>query len=218
MKKPKPEPLVSIIIPTYQWVDGLFCAVSSCTRQTYRNLEIIVVGDACDEATEDMLIDNFCEETRVQYFNLPVRGDGKYPSNAQDKWLVAGVPPCNKGLEMATGEWLCILNDDDTYVPDAIENLLKTAEESGCKFVYGLVEFPQKAIVGHYPPSCGNITADAAMWHKDFQHLRYDIECWKRGRPADWDFFMRLMMAGAKPAMLSKVVALHSGHQKRLGW
>lgn len=208
---------VSIIIPTYNWVDGLCEAVKSCTSQTYDNLEIIVVGDECDEATAEMMVDNFHEDERVQYFNLPLRGEGKYPEDPEQKWCVAGVPPINKGLELSTGDWLCVLNDDDLYVPKAIEIMMNAQEKTNGKFLYGLVQFPE-TIVGNYPPSCGNITADSGMWSAEFKSLRWDVECWKKGRPADWDFFMRLMMKGAKPIMVQHVIAIHSGQMKRLGW
>ena len=74
---PDHEPLVSVIIPT--WNRGELLAtrtLPSVLAQTHQNLEIIVVGDCCTDTTAEMIA--AIGDPRVIFYNLPERGN--YPS------------------------------------------------------------------------------------------------------------------------------------------
>jgi glycosyltransferase involved in cell wall biosynthesis len=49
------EPLVSVIIPTYNRVDYLKLALKSVIKQTYKNIEIIVVDDGSTDNTAEIV-------------------------------------------------------------------------------------------------------------------------------------------------------------------
>ena len=49
------NPLVSVVIPTYNRADLLPKAIESVFQQTYKNIEIIVVDDGSTDATMDVL-------------------------------------------------------------------------------------------------------------------------------------------------------------------
>ena len=85
----------------------------SILAQTYHNLEIIVIGDACTDDTFDR-IKKFSDK-RLKYFNLKQRGN--YPRIRKFRWMVAGSIPFNHALRMTTGDFITHLDDDDEYSP-----------------------------------------------------------------------------------------------------
>jgi cellulose synthase/poly-beta-1,6-N-acetylglucosamine synthase-like glycosyltransferase len=129
------NPLISVRIPTYN--RGSILAertIPSVLRQTYQNFEIIVVGDHCTDNTEELL--RKFNNRRIDSYNLPKRGN--YPANPHDRWMVAGVEPANKGIELCSGEWIAPL-DDDEFSGDHLETLLNYALDHDYEMVYGIV-------------------------------------------------------------------------------
>jgi hypothetical protein len=122
-----PQPLVSVIIPTYLQHELLLSrAIPSVLGQTHREIEVVVVGDGAPEATARAIAE-FGDE-RVRYENLTVRAP--YPEDPGEFWRVAGTPPWNAAWELAAGSWIAPLNDDDAFRPDhnAVRSL--TAQSS----------------------------------------------------------------------------------------
>lgn len=106
-----PEPLVSIIIPTFNRADLLREAVDSALAQTYPNLEIILADNASTDGTP-ALAAGYAKDARFRY----VRNAGN----------IGMVRNWRKSLyEHAAGEWFLILSDDDLlvdpgYIKDAV--------------------------------------------------------------------------------------------------
>lgn len=106
-------PLVSIVIPTYNRPDHLERAVKSALHQTYDNIEIIVVDDG--------------SELNLEAF------EEKYPSvrflkNSMNRGACYSR---NRGLEIAKGEYINFLDDDDELFPAKIELQVKKFNSSG---------------------------------------------------------------------------------------
>jgi glycosyltransferase involved in cell wall biosynthesis len=98
------EPLVSIIIPTYNRPQYLQRAILSCLNQTYNNIEIIVVDDNSTAAYKKT-IESF-NDKRLKYYK-----------NSENK----GAPYSrNKGFKLSNGEYLTFLDDDDELSNDKI--------------------------------------------------------------------------------------------------
>lgn len=122
---------VSTVIPTYNRAELLLTrSLPSVLAQTDPELEVIVVGDGTDDETVDRMA--AVDDPRVQFINLP---RPEYPADPVGFWRVAGMGAVNAGLELATGEWVCILADDDELEPQHHEALL--AESSGAELVWG---------------------------------------------------------------------------------
>src|SRR5690349_12332024 len=83
----KPNPLVSICVATYNRAILLRQrSVQSLLDQTYRNIEIIVVGDCCTDETAYVMAQ--INDPRLKFVNLEKRGE--YPEESHLRWMVAG--------------------------------------------------------------------------------------------------------------------------------
>jgi hypothetical protein len=203
-------PLISVVIPTYNRGTILTeRTIPSVLRQTYQNLEIIIVGDHCTDDTEQLL-DKF-NNGRIRFYNLPERGN--YPAAPIDRWMVAGTEPANKCIELCSGDWIAPLDDDDEFSEDHIQVLLNYALEHNCELVYGVVQMetePGKWInLGSYPLKCGRISHLAVLYHSKLKFFKYDINAWKYGEPADWNMWRRMKEAGVKIRFVNTIVGKH---------
>lgn len=105
------KPLVSIVIPTYNYAAYVGRAIGSCLDQSYSNVEIIVVDDGSTDNTADVV------EALVRRHPLSLR------YVAQPNTGVSAAR--NKGMEHASGGFIAFLDSDDCLTPDAIETRLK---------------------------------------------------------------------------------------------
>ncbi len=48
--------------------------------------------------------------------------------NPNDRWMVAGTKPANKGIELCSGDWIAPLDDDDEFSEDHLDVLLNHAK------------------------------------------------------------------------------------------
>lgn len=112
---PSPErPLVSAVIPTRNRPALLACAVRSALRQTWPRMEVIVVVDGPDLATELQL--ETLADPRLRTVFLPQTRGGSAARNA--------------GVRAARGEWIAFLDDDDEWLPDKIERQMRAVNLS----------------------------------------------------------------------------------------
>src|SRR5207302_6732910 len=111
-------------------------AIASALSQTHSNIEILVVGDGCDDATEKAV--RSVRDSRLRFENLPERG--RYPEQSPYRWMVAGTAPMNRALDLARGEWIAPLDDDDEFTADHVEVLLDACRARDLEFAYGIAE------------------------------------------------------------------------------
>jgi len=115
--------LVSIILPTYNRAGRIGRAIRSVLAQTYRAWELIVVDDASTDDTA-AVVDSFADR-RIFRVSLPFN---------------CGSPsrPRNVGLQLARGEYLAYIDDDNTWREQHLEHLLATlAKHPGAAGAYG---------------------------------------------------------------------------------
>jgi glycosyltransferase involved in cell wall biosynthesis len=98
-------PLVSVIIPTHNRSDLLPKAICSVLRQTYTNLECIVVDDASTDDTE-RVVQQLADE-RLVY----LRHETNQGASATR----------NTGIAHAKGDFIAFLDDDDEWLPTKLE-------------------------------------------------------------------------------------------------
>ncbi|MBT7600014.1 MAG: glycosyltransferase [Anaerolineae bacterium] len=102
------NPLVSVIITSYNQREYIGLAIGSVLNQTYPNIEIIVIDDASTDGTQEIIkeISSEFEDERVRFI----------PKQQNE-----GVTYCrNIGLAEFSGEYICFLDGDDMYLPGKI--------------------------------------------------------------------------------------------------
>lgn len=108
------EPLVSVVIPTYNRASLVQRAIESVRQQTYENLEIIVVDDSSTDETPEVV--PTIDDPRVEYV--------RHETNRH------GAAARNTGVKYASGEYVAFLDDDDEWYPKKIEKQVKALDES----------------------------------------------------------------------------------------
>ena len=116
----KKQPLVSIIIPTYNDGNCVGDAIDCSLSQTYENIEVIVVDDGSTDGTERLLHDRY--ENRIKY----IRQENKGLSSAR-----------NTGIKSANGDYFQFLDADDVIDDSKIsEQMDKLTMTSGLALAY----------------------------------------------------------------------------------
>jgi len=207
---PEENPLISVYIPTYNRGQLLVeRALPSVLSQTYRNFELIIVGDHCTDSTEELL--SQIDEPRVRFHNLPKR-ERRYPDDVETHWLAGPVVPANKALELVQGKWIARLDDDDVWTPDHLESLLRFAQEGHYEFVsasYIAERYGKRIVVdvkNNHPRIGGTQTW---LYRSYLRFFKYNINCWRKSwnRVNDIDLQYRMFNAGVRMGFLDKVVA-----------
>jgi glycosyltransferase involved in cell wall biosynthesis len=97
---------VSVIVPTHDRHDLVGRAIRSVLCQTYRSWELIIVNDGSTDRTAEVL-SSYGDDPRIRVMHLdPARG---------------GAAARNVGLDLATGELIAFLDDDDVWLPTKLE-------------------------------------------------------------------------------------------------
>ena len=203
-------PLVTVRIATYDRGPlVLERSLKSALSQTYKNIEILVVGDGATPETIEAV--NSIKDPRVRFVNLPERG--RYPDDPEKRWMVAGSVPMNYSRGVARGAWIAPLDDDDEITPDHVEVLVGLATEHRLEFVYGLseAELPDGSwtLVGAWPPIQGGICHGSIVYSAKLDFFEYDEESWRDNEPTDWNRWHRMMEAGVRMGRVEHVVYRH---------
>jgi glycosyltransferase involved in cell wall biosynthesis len=114
------QPLVSIVLPTYKRAQVLPNAIRSILRQTYTNLELIIVDDNSPDNTPE-IVESF-SDARIRY----VRNE---PNLKLPRAL-------NKGFSLARGDYLTWTSDDNLFAETAIKKMVARLQQGDCDFVY----------------------------------------------------------------------------------
>jgi glycosyltransferase involved in cell wall biosynthesis len=113
--------LVSVVVPVYNMENYIEKSLDALCRQTYRNMEIIVVNDASTDSTLEKCLKFAQENDNVRVINLETNsGSG----NAR-----------NVGIESAKGEWIYFPDADDVMEETMIEQLVSVADKTKCDLV-----------------------------------------------------------------------------------
>ncbi len=120
-------PLISVIIPSYNHASFVAQAIDSVAAQDHPNLELIVIDDGSS--------DNSLEVIEASLKRASSLRSELYPQ--QNRGAHAAI---NRGLELAHGEYLTILNSDDYYYPSRLAGLLKFMREANQEFAFSEVD------------------------------------------------------------------------------
>lgn len=148
------QPLVSIGVPAFKTV-FLKEAITSLLRQTYTNIEVVIVNDCSPYPVRD-IVEQF-GDSRIRYFENEKNVGKNDPAN---NW--------NRCLEHSHGEYFCLLCDDDLYDPQFVESMLALAAKFPKTNVFrSRVSYINKdgEVTGFYPSSPVWETTIDYVWH-----------------------------------------------------
>ncbi len=98
------QPLVSVVMPTYNRRALLEAAIDSVTAQTMSDFELLVVDDASTDDTGEFLARRAAADVRIRVLRMPVNSG----CNAAR----------NSAMRAARGRYLAFLDDDDLFLPE----------------------------------------------------------------------------------------------------
>jgi glycosyltransferase involved in cell wall biosynthesis len=117
------RPVISVVIPCYNYARYLPEAIESVVNQSYEPVQVVIVDDGSSDETASVAAAFPC----VRYIHQSNTG------------LAAAR---NRGIRESTGRFLLFLDADDRLCPGALESGARAAaEHPGCGFVYGRFRF-----------------------------------------------------------------------------
>ena len=117
--------LITVIIPVYKVEEYLEKCVQAVCRQTYKNLEILLVDDGSPDRCPEMCDAFALQDDRIRVIHKKNGG----LSSAR-----------NAALDVARGEYIAFVDSDDTVEADMIESLYRGIQKYNCEI----------AICNHY--------------------------------------------------------------------
>lgn len=120
-------PLISVIIPAYNRAHTVAETIDSVLRQTYSNLEVIVVDDGSKDNTQEVL-----------------RGYGTRIRNIHQE-NAGQMAARNRGIREARGDIITFLDSDDIWMPQCVERHVQVLQRAPaavpCSLVNGWLHF-----------------------------------------------------------------------------
>ena len=200
------EPLVSVIIPTYNNAEYIGYAIKSVLSQSYQNLELIVVDDGSTDDTEK-IVKNI-DDKRLRYF---------YQIN-QERCVAR-----NNGIKHSRGKYICFLDSDDYFLKNKIRNEVKFLANnihadmvvSGFRRVSDNNEiirekkYPKNKFIAMDEFLYGNpFSPCSTMINSEFvKKINGFDEDLRAGE--DWDFHFRLAMSGCAIVSTNQIASIY---------
>lgn len=196
----KSSPLVSVIIPCYNYGKYLAESIESAIYQTYKNIEIIVIDDGSTDNTRE-IVDEY---KKVKYIYQTNKGI---------------IETRNRCLKEANGKYLIMLDADDFLNENYVEETVKIAESNDRDIVYTNVktfglendrtDFSDFSIEElknrNYIHTSSLIRTQVAKKYK------FDNNLEKRTHE-DWDFFLNMCLSRASAELCKSTLLNYRIH------
>lgn len=111
------KPKITVVLNTRNRCRLLPRSIESALRQTFKQLELIVVDGASTDDTKLVVEEFIRKDNRVKYLYVPENKSAAYCINL--------------GFKQALGEYIAILDDDDEFYPEKLEKQLAVMEKGG---------------------------------------------------------------------------------------
>src|SRR3990167_5720013 len=194
--------LISIVLPTKDRPDWLPRAVQSVLDQTYQNWELVILDNAAEPLPHSALLG--IGDPRIRYFHREVRG-------VAHAYQLA--------VELATGEIITQIGDDDRLTPQAFELVVDAFDQwPSLQWLYGVTElrYQDESVWchrGHLPFSLGELRqwyylGGAIYWRKA---LSDRLGCYPERYDGAADYAMCLEFAkDSVPLWLPEILYLYT--------
>ncbi len=184
---------------TYNWATVLPYSIGSALDQTYRDFELLVIGDGCTDESAEVI--SRIADRRVRWHNLETNHGHQYAPN-------------NHGIAHGGGDIVAYLGHDDLWLPRHLE-LLVAAIDQGARIAHGTVlvvnpgeePFQWSSAAWAYRPARETGIADP------------DTDLWKRmaavGGPPRW---LQRLTCVRLPAASRRAVYRRRPHHEQEAW
>lgn len=161
---------LSFVIPTHNCATWLPHAVSSCLKQTYKDIEVVVMDDGSTDRTQEYLTWLAKSEPRAKVLKTEVN--------------VGRSSARNMGNQKAQGDIICVLDADDLATPNRAEITVNKFKSGKIDYLYGAATVIDCVGVPMYeirpdvfnkdkalnPPFENKIVHSTAAYTRDFAH------------------------------------------------
>lgn len=187
---------VSVLIPTLDRYSYLRTLLDQLRHQTIPAHEIIIVDQTSRERRDLLLAADFADlPLRLIYQDSP----GQCSSR-------------NTGLQVATGDYILFVDDDDEVPPSLVESHLKNLQTFCADVSSGVVDE-----VGIAPEAVTRMTRASDVFPTNNTLVRREVLrrsglfdlAYNRGQRADGDLGMRIYLSGASMVLDSRISVLH---------
>ena len=145
---------ISVIIPAYNAALTLRAAVEAILAQPVEELELLVVDDGSTDDTPVICHELACEDTRVQIITQKNAG------------ICAAR---NRGLSVASGDYIAFCDDDDLFLPGALPHLLDIAEATKADVVRGDYELFREGQTGQFKKQPHDGGKNCRLWADGYE-------------------------------------------------
>ena len=208
------QPVVSVIVPTYNRAWSVRKTVESVFAQTYRPIECLIVDDGSTDETPGVagqLTEECPEGITLRYS----RGENGSANTAR-----------NRGLAESTGDYICFLDSDDLLLPDAVEVRARVLSGNpDVDLCYGIVSLQDEKEnemrrIGRPWPAADEARISAYLFHTMGPLMRRSL-CVKAGpwrqddmHGQEHEYFARLKYFARDVVHLDQVVGLYVRHER----
>lgn len=143
------QPLVSVITPTYNRPEKVTKAIDTVVNQNYNKLQHIIVDGNSNHPIEKVVSRHIANIGSDLDVNVEVQSENKGLCSAR-----------NRGMQLADGQYLAFLDDDDEWYPTKITRQVEVAERIGGGIIYSGVKQIEDGNVfaTHIPDISGDCT------------------------------------------------------------
>jgi glycosyltransferase involved in cell wall biosynthesis len=224
------NPLVSVVIPSYNYERFLPDCVRSVASQDYEHVELIVVDDVSRDRSFDLARDFAMSDEFKKRFSGRVLVE-------QNERNLGAHATINAGIARSKGAYVTVLNADDTFDPSRIRVMIRKMQSNSSRFAFSRVEFinehgepfsvvdpdmqklkRRQTSIPHFPTigfaclasnvaiSTGNFLFERTLFDEvgPFRDLKY---C------HDWDFLLRTVLL-TEPLYVGSTVYNYRIHGK----
>lgn len=195
MENDSQKPLVSIITVVYNGDKYLEQTILSVLNQTYSNIEYIIIdGGSKDKSVS--IIKKY--DSKISYW-ISEKDTGIYDA-------------MNKGINMANGEIIGIINSDDWYEPDCIQTIVNYYLKNNEFILYGLMRHfvddqPIEIYSAYHSQLKNKMLPHSTCFVPAVIYNKYGTFNLSYKYCADYEFLLRLYKEGIKFMMIEKVLA-----------
>lgn len=208
---PAGQPLVTVVIPCFNYGRYLPEAVASLHRQTFQDFEIVIVDGGSDDGETPRLI-------------AELDSPGARILTRTERCLVGDNR--NHGIEHARGKYICCLDADDMLAPTYLQKAVFLAETGGFDLVFPSVQCFGRSqdrwlVQDPTVQSCAaeNGISTVALFRRELWSRVGGFRDFGSGADylyEDWDFWLRTLAAGARAKSIREMLMLYRVHNQGL--